>query len=799
MSYDFKRVEKKWAQKWVESSLFTPDLNKAKNPYYALFMFPYPSAEGLHIGNFYAFTCVDVIAKYKKLKGMDVFEPFGFDAFGIHSENYALTIGESPRKMLSRTEANFRKQIISAGLGCDWNREVNTTHPGYYKWTQWIFLKLFEKGLAFQKEAFLNWCPSCKTVLADEQIEEGACERCGSVPEKKNLRQWFFKITDYGQRLLDGLDDMNWSDITKAAQRNWIGRSEGAEVDFIINEKKISVFTTRPDTLFGCTYFVLSPEHPLVKEVTTKEQKIEVQEYVKKAGSKSELDRIEAKEKTGVFTGSYAVNPINNEKIPVWIADYVLMGYGTGAIMAVPAHDERDYDFSRENNLPLREVVKGGNIKEGPFVGDGKHINSQFLNGLKNSEAIRKAIEWLEKKKLGREKVNYKLRDWCISRQRYWGPPVPIIYCRDCGVVPVPEEDLPVVLPVLEKGWEPAGDGKGPLDKIGEFVNTKCPHCKKEAKRETDVMDNFLDSAWYFFRYLSPREDREIFDKKIGKKWLPVDIYIGGNEHAVLHLMYTRFITMFFHDIGLVDFDNPFKVFRANGMILKDGKKMSKSKGNIVNPEEWGESVGYDALKSYLLFLGPLEENKSFSDRGILGTKRWIEKIAHLEEKVVDNFSDEKQLIQEINSAIRKVEKDIEEQKYNTAIACLMEITNMLTTFNQFSKKTWMNFLALIAPFTPALAEEMWERAGQEESIFRGKNWPEFSKKLINEKKINLIIQVDGKLKDMVVIDVGKEEEEIKKIAIESKKVKKQIGDKKIEKIIVIKDKLVNIVTKKND
>jgi leucyl-tRNA synthetase len=789
MDYNYSKIEKKWAKKWAKEKTFATNLKDAKNPYYALFMFPYPSAEGLHIGNFYAFTCVDVMAKYKRLKGFDVFEPMGFDSFGIHSENYALKIGQTPRKMLQRTMENFTNQIVNAGLGCDWEKVVDTTAPIYYKWTQWIFIKLFEKGLAFQKEALLNWCPSCLTVLADEQIEEGSCERCKTTPEKKNMKQWFFRITDYADRLLEGLEEMDWSEITKSAQRNWIGRSVGAEVDFMINGEKVTVFTTRADTLFGCTYFVLSPEHPLVDKIVTKEQKKEVEDYKKMAAVKSELDRIESKEKTGVFTGSFAVNPVNNEKVPVWIADYVLMSYGTGAIMAVPAHDERDLEFAKKNKIEIREVVLGGEI---PFTEEGIMTNSGEYEGLSSKEAREKITDWLVEKKIGKRKVNYRLRDWCISRQRYWGPPIPIVYCKDCGTVPV--EDLPVLLPDLKKDWEPAGDGKGPLSKAEDFIKTTCPKCKKEAKRESDVMDNFLDSSWYFFRYLSPKNEEEVFDKELGKKWLPVDIYIGGNEHAVLHLMYTRFITMVFHDLGLINFDNPFLKFRANGMVLNEGKKMSKSKGNVINPEEYGEKAGYDALKTYLLFLGPLSDDKSFSDRGILGTKRWIEKIFHLKDKIEDDYEDERNVLQRLNKTIVELEDDFEEQKYNTAIAKVMELTNTLTQAAKISKETWLRFLPLVAPFAPMLAEEMWESIGKKESIFKGKNWPEVDKEVLKEKMINLVIQVNGKVRETMKVEKDINDENLQKIVFENEKVKKWIKEKKIKKVVVVKNKLVNIV-----
>lgn len=812
--YNFRKIEKKWAEKWVKDKVFTPDLEKAKNPYYALFMFPYPSAKGLHIGNFYAFTCVDVMAKYKKLQGFDLFEPFGFDAFGIHLENYALKLKENPAKVEVRTSVTFRKQVQAAGLSCDYTREVDTAKPEYYKWTQWIFTKLFEKGMAFQKEALLNWCPSCKTVLADEQIIDGECERCGTKAEKKKMKQWFFKITAYAQRLLDGLETIDWSEITKAAQRNWIGRSEGAEINFVIARSKatrqsrnsmeslcsarddmsIKVFTTRPDTLFGATYMVLSPEHELVKEITTPEQKDLVEAYIKSAAAKSDLERTESKEKTGVFTGAYATNPANNEKLPIWIADYVLMGYGTGAIMAVPAHDERDWEFAKKFDLPIVEVIKGGDISKNAYAEEGININSGFLDGLATAEAKKKMISWLEEKGMGKGVVNYKLRDWCISRQRYWGPPVPVVYCEKCGVHAVPKKDLPVLLPEMEKGWEPAGDGRGPLAKVKSFMQTTCPVCGGPAEREADVMDNFLDSAWYFFRYISPRDDKEIFDPKIGKKWLPVDLYVGGNEHAVLHLMYTRFITMALHDLGVIDFDNPFKRFRANGMVLKDGKKMSKSKGNILKPEDYGEKVGYDALKTYLLFLGPLSEDRSFTDRGILGTKRWAEKVSRLEEKVSANYKDGEAIVRKLHQTIKKLEEEFEDQKYNTSVAKLMELTNELIGAEKISQDLWKKFLVIIAPFLPALAEELWHNVGNKNSIFSGKNWPKYDAKLAKNEEIELVVQINGKLRDRIKTDADISEDEAKKLAMESEKIKTFIQDKEIKKTIFVKGKLINIV-----
>ncbi|MFZ2226002.1 MAG: leucine--tRNA ligase [Candidatus Moraniibacteriota bacterium] len=789
--YNHKEIEAKWAREWIDRGTFVPNLLESKKPYYALFMFPYPSAEGLHIGNFYAFTCVDVMAKYKKLKGFDVFEPIGWDAFGIHSENYALKIGEAPGKMLERTVANFTKQIQAAGLSCDWTREVNTTSPEYYKWTQWIFAELFKKGLAYQKEAYLSWCPSCKTVLADEQIEGGVCERCKTVPEKRKMKQWFFKITHYTDRLLDGLTEMDWSDITKSAQKNWIGKSEGANVKFKVtdSEEEFEIFTTRPDTLFGCTYCVLAPEHELVSRIVSPEQRESVAKYIQEAASKSELERKENKEKTGVFSGAYAINPVNQEKVPIWIADYVLAGYGFGAIMAVPAHDERDFEFAKKFNLETRAVISGGDINAEAYIGDGKLINSEKFDGLDISEAKKAITEFV-----GGELVsNYKLRDWCISRQRYWGPPVPIVYCEKCGAVAVPEKDLPVMLPEMEKDWEPSGDGKGPLSKVESFMHTTCPECGGEATREADVMDNFLDSAWYFFRYLSPKNTATIFDPDLGKKWLPVDLYVGGNEHAVLHLMYTRFITMALHDLGLIDFDNPFKKFRANGMILKDGKKMSKSKGNVINPEEYGEKVGYDALKSYILFLGPLSEDRSFSDEGIMGTARWVDRIANFATNVSSENVDDEKVLRKLHKTIKAVDEDMENQKYNTAIARLMELTNVLYESKKISLATWENFLRLVAIFLPALCEELWLNSGHNESIFLA-GWPVIDEKYLKDEEIELVVQVNGKVRDLLKVSADISEEDATKMALEREKIKNFTAGKEIKKVVFVKGKLISLV-----
>ncbi len=979
--YDPRKIEPKWAKRWIEEKTFVPDLKKAKNPYYALFMFPYPSAEGLHIGNFYAFTSIDVMAKYKKLRSFDVFEPIGWDAFGIHSENYALKIGEAPSRMLKRTIQNFRAQIQAAGLSCDWTREVDTTAPEYYKWTQWIFGKLFEKGLAYQKEALVNWCPDCKTVLADEQIEgEGLCERCGTMVEKRKMKQWFFKITAYAERLLSGLKDMNWSDITKSAQKNWIGKSEGAEFELSIknHELKIKVFTTRLDTVFGMTFALIAPEHELVQKLKKQITNWgEVEKYIEQTKKKTDLQRqTEMKDKTGVeLKGVEVINPFTKKTIPLFASDFVLAHYGTGAVMAVPGHDQRDFEFAKKFNLPIEKVIEpcfyqltepgkikedesfeereaiaalvkhwekdeyiglewkevawktlitGGaekgqspeegarmeilqetgyknlklikelpmvhskfyhvpkkvnrfahfrvfyfelengeqeniskeeqarhkvvwvpkdkmnnfftaeshnyiwqklNSQEEAYTDDGVLNNSGKYNFLTSTEARKKLTVWLKKEGIGQGTLNYKLRDWCISRQRYWGPPIPVIYCRKClenpksqipnpkkisnsknknfqatiidgieyAIIPVPEKDLPVRLPDLTKGWEPAGNGKGPLANVKSFIQTGCPKCGGEAQRETDVMDNFLDSAWYFFRYISTKDDKKIFDEKLGKKWLPIDIYIGGNEHAVLHLMYTRFITMFLHDLGLIDFDNPFKRFRANGMILKDGGKMSKSKGNVVNPEEYGEKIGYDALKTYLLFIGPLVEDRNFSDKGIMGAVHWAERVFNLQVRISAEHQDNEKLIRKLHKTIKSVAEDMENQKYNTAIAKLMEITNVFYEYEKISLKIWEKFLVIVAMFLPALSEELWSQSGHTESIFKQK-WPEYNLALIQDEEIELVIQVNGKVRDRIEVPSGIAEKEATKLAKQSQKIQNFIGAKPIKKVIFVKNRLINIV-----
>jgi len=802
--FDLRANENKWQQQWEKTKLHETDLQTAKNPFYNLMMFPYPSAEGLHMGNVFAYIGSDIYGRFKRLQGHDVFEPMGFDAFGIHSENYAIKVGIHPLELIPRNIENFReRQLKKLGVMFDWKHQVDTTDPKYYRWTQWIFLQLYKNNLAYKKKSAVNWCPSCLTVLANEQVVNGFCERCKTAITKKETEQWFFKITNYAQQLLDNLNWIDWSESTKIAQRRWIGRSEGLRISFPIADLKeqIEVFTTRPDTIFGATYLVLAPEHPLLGKLVTSEFEKEVNEYVQAAQRKTNIDResIE-KEKTGVFTGSYAINPANNEKIPIWISDYVLMTYGTGAIMAVPAHDQRDLDFANKYQLPVVEVIKGKEVfdKKTAYVDDGVLINSEAFNELSNREAIDKINAWLIGENKAKEEINYRLHDWCISRQRYWGPPIPIVYCSQCGTVPVPEEDLPVLLPEVED-FRPKGEGTSPLANIIEFVNTKCPKCHGEAKRETDVMDNFLDSAWYFFRYPSAHDDSQIFDQQLIKKWLPVDMYIGGNEHAVLHLMYTRFITMVFKDLGYINFEEPFVKFRAHGTIIKDGHKMSKSKGNVVNPDDHLEKYGTDSLRMYLMFLGPYQEGGDYSDSGIKGAKRFIERVyeyfssvdAWEEKEFADHCNQE--LINLVHETIKNVTIDIEALKYNTAIAKIRSLYNYIEEKQVKNKMVGEIFIKLIAVFTPHLAEELWSLLKNEYSVFNY-GWPEYDEAKIIIEKIEMVVQVNGKVRGRMEVasDISQKEMEAKALEIEN--VQKHVANKEIKKIIVIENKLVNIV-----
>ncbi|MBI2644420.1 MAG: leucine--tRNA ligase [Candidatus Wildermuthbacteria bacterium] len=807
--YNPQKIEAKWKRIWKKAKQWKVDLKRAKKPYYNLMMFPYPSAEGLHVGNVYAFTGSDIYGRFRRMQQNDVFEPMGFDSFGIHSENYAIKVGVHPKIQTNKNIQNFRKQLKALGALFAWDHEVITSEPEYYKWTQWLFLQLYKAGLAYRAKAPVDWCPSCKTVLADEQVIQGRCERCDSEVVQKELEQWFFRITKYAEKLLKNLETIDWSERTKIAQRNWIGRSEGAQIEFKIQSSKlkIEVFTTRPDTLFGATYLVLSPEHsqiPNLKSQITNWN--EVENYIAQAKKKSELERTElTKEKTGVeLKGIKAINPANNEEIPVWIADYVLASYGTGAIMAVPAHDQRDLEFATKYNLPIKQVVCGNYpepvcpILAEAYLGPGHLVGSDKFDGMEFEKA-----KWEITKFVGGKKtINYHLRDWLISRQRYWGPPIPIIYCDKCGTVPVPEKDLPVLLPNV-KEFRPTGTGKSPLASVPSFVNTKCPQCKGPAERETDVSDTFLDSSWYFFGYLLKFGNWKLgfgnsaFSQLL-KKWCPVDMYIGGQEHAVLHLLYTRFITMALKDMGFIDFKEPFKKFRAHGLLTKDGAKMSKSKGNVVNPDEYFAKYGADTVRMYLMFLGPFSEGGDWSDKGIVGIYRFLNRIWNFQFPISNFQSNSNVPNSKLESlrhkTIKKVTEDLENLRYNTAIAALMEYFNEISNFQFIISKQYIEtLLVLLAPFAPHIAEELWSQLRAKGSV-HNQPWPSYSPKLIKEEKIRLVLQVNGRVRDVIEVPAQISEGEAKELALRQKSIQKWIEGKQIQRVIFIPQKLLNIV-----
>ncbi|HEU6452621.1 MAG TPA: leucine--tRNA ligase [Gemmatimonadaceae bacterium] len=801
-SYDPGAIERKWQERWNERSTNSPDLDRAPKPFYQLMMFPYPSAEGLHIGNVFAFTGNDIHGRFQRLKGNNVFEPIGFDAFGIHSENYALKVGIHPMELIPRNIANFRRQLRRVGLMVDWSHELSTTDPDYYKWTQWIFLQLMDRGLAYRKKAAVNWCPSCKTVLSNEQVVNGACERCGTPVEQRFLEQWFFRITDYAQRLLEDLDWIDWSETTKTAQRNWIGRSEGAEVRFRVGEEEIAVFTTRPDTIFGATYLVLAPEHPLVSTITTPEQRDAVDAYVTRTAKQDLVARkVTEKEKTGVFTGAFAKNPATGKEIPIWIADYVLMEYGTGAIMAVPGHDERDFQFAEKFDLPIVRVVAGGGedastpLAEAFTASDGGSlVNSGRFDGLSVDEGKRQIVEWLEAEGAAKGTVTYRLHDWAISRQRYWGPPIPVIYCDDCGVQQVPEKDLPVVLPYVED-FRPDDSGVSPLARHEEWYRVPCPECGKMARRETDVSDTFLDSAWYFLRYPGTEFDDRPFDAERTRRWLPVNSYIGGNEHAVLHLLYTRFITMVLHDAGHLDFEEPFRKFRAHGLIIREGAKMSKTKGNVINPDEYIERWGADTLRTYLMFLGPFEEGGDYREAGISGVRRFLDRLwASVLEMRADGEPDAS-VMRKLHQTIKKVGDDIERLSYNTAIAAMMEYINALRSNERTPHRAEVEPLVqLVSPFAPHLAEELWERMGHDVSIFDS-GWPSYDESQLVEDEIELVVQVNGKVRGRVRVPREIDRDAALSAALAEPSVAKFVNGEPT-KVIFVPGRLLNIVVK---
>ena len=793
--YPFEKIEKKWSKKWKETGIYEPDLDKAKNPFYNLMMFPYPSAEGLHIGSVRTFSGVDVYGRFKRMQGHDVFEPIGLDGFGIHSENYALKIGKHVLQHAQDSQENFYRQLDSIGNSFAWNERLETYDKDYYKWTQWLFIQMYKQGLAYKAKSDVNWCPSCKTVLADEQVEKGECERCKNQVTKKELEQWFFKITDYADRLLENLETIDWSEHIKLSQKNWIGKSEGASINFPVKDENssIEVFTTRPDTIFGATYMVLAPEHSLVDELKEKIENFdEVSKYIEKAKSKTENERIaDVKDKTGVeLRGVKAINPANNEPIPIYIADYVLSGYGTGAIMAVPGQDERDWEFAEKFDLPIVRTVEPPKDFEGKaYTGEGKAINSDFLDGLNIGEAKVKIINWLEKNEIGSKETNYHLRDWLISRQRYWGPPIPMIYCDKCNWQPVPEKDLPVELPEIDD-FEPSGDGSGPLASVPEFYETKCPECGGDARRETDVSDTFLDSSWYFLRYVDVDNSKKAFSKKRIKKWLPVDMYIGGAEHAVLHLLYARFVTMVLKDVGLIDFEEPFKKFRTHGMIIKDGMKMSKSRGNVINPDDYIGKFGLDAVRLYLHFLSPLPQSGDWRDSGLMGSVRFIDRLWSFFEDV--DIKDE-DMSDWMHPVVEKATNDMEQMKFNTVIAQLMTALREFEGQDQLSKGDIEAFLLMLAPIAPFISEELWEKIGNNYSIHQ-QSWPDYDEKKLISKEVDLVIQVNGKLRGTVKVEKGTSEDDALQLALQEERVQAALEDKEPKKVIYVQDKLINLV-----
>ncbi|WP_428911274.1 leucine--tRNA ligase [Niallia sp. Krafla_26] len=804
MSFNHHEIEKKWQKYWEDNKTFKTNENKGKRKFYALDMFPYPSGAGLHVGHPEGYTATDILSRMKRMQGYNVLHPMGWDAFGLPAEQYALDTGNDPAEFTKHNIDNFRRQIKSLGFSYDWDREINTTDPNYYKWTQWIFLKLYEKGLAYIDEVPVNWCPALGTVLANEEVIDGKSERGGHPVERRPMKQWNLKITAYADRLLEDLEELDWPESIKDMQRNWIGRSEGAEVNFQIDghDETFTVFTTRPDTLFGATYTVLAPEHKLVEKITTPQQKQAVESYLEEIKTKSDLERTDlAKEKTGVFTGAYAINPVNNVKVPIWIADYVLASYGTGAIMAVPAHDERDYEFATKFNLNIVEVVAGGDITKEAYTGDGEHVNSDFLNGLNKEEAITKMIQWLEDKGLGEKKVTYRLRDWLFSRQRYWGEPIPLIHWEDGTMTAVPEEELPLILPVTDK-IKPSGTGESPLANIDDWVNVVDPVTGKKGRRETNTMPQWAGSCWYYLRFIDPHNTEYLADPEKLKEWLPVDIYIGGAEHAVLHLLYARFWHKFLYDIGVVPTKEPFQKLFNQGMILgENNEKMSKSKGNVVNPDEIVNSHGADTLRLYEMFMGPLEGSIAWSANGVDGSRRFLDRIwrlfiddnGNINPIIKENVEQESGLEKVYHQTVKKVTEDYEGLRFNTAISQLMVFINEAYKAKVLPISYVEGFVKLIAPITPHLAEELWEKLGHSGTVAY-ESWPAYDEAKLKDDKVEIVIQINGKVKHKLVVPVNTNKVVLEQLAMDDDKVKAQIDGKTVRKVIAVPGKLVNIV-----
>lgn len=823
--YNPKKIEEKWQREWGKNpDFYVAQENSAREKKYILDMFPYPSGEGLHVGHVESYTATDIISRYLRMNGKNVLHPQGWDAFGLPAENYAIKTKIHPTETTKKAIATFKGQMNKMGFSYDWSREVNSSDPEYYKWTQWFFLLLYKNGWAYKKLAKANWCPSCQTVLANEQVVSGKCERCGTEVVQKDLEQWFFKITDFIENnkkttgLITGLDKIDWPDSTKAAQKNWIGKSTGAQFKMPIagSDLFIEVYTTRLDTAFGITYAVAAPEHPIIYNLKEKISNWgEVEKYLKDAKKKTDLERMETKVKTGVeLKGIKVINPFNNEEVPLYVADYVLSHYGTGAVMAVPAHDERDFEFAKKYKLEIRKVIKSldgkSSVEKEAYAEDGILINSNSYDQLASQKAREKMITWLEKNKLGEKKINYKIRDWLVSRQRYWGAPIPIIYCDKCGTVPVLEKNLPVMLPT-DVDFKPTGES--PLKYSKKFQDVKCPKCDGKARRESDTMDTFVCSSWYYFRYADPKNEKEFASKKQIKKWLPVDLYVGGMEHAVLHLLYSRFFTKVLHNLGYIDFDEPFLKLRHQGIILaEDGRKMSKSLGNVINPDDIVNEFGADSLRLFEMFMGPLEDMKPWNTRGIIGSSRFLDKVWRLQNKLYSEkdghqISNSQFLIsnQKLNSLIhktvKKVSDDVENLRFNTAISAMMILVNEMEREKNIQITDYKLLITILSPFAPHIAEELWSsfaRASEdkekyEKSIFLQK-WPEYDPALVKDEEIELVIQINGKLRDRIKVATDISEKEAKKISLESKKVKNFIAGKEIQKIIFVKGKLINIV-----
>ncbi|NQF17320.1 leucine--tRNA ligase [Brevibacillus sp. HB1.3] len=805
MVFSHRNVEKKWQQYWEQNKTFKTSEDEGKKKFYALDMFPYPSGAGLHVGHPEGYTATDILSRMKRMQGYNVLHPMGWDAFGLPAEQYALDTGNDPAEFTEHNINTFRRQIKSLGFSYDWDREINTTDPQYYKWTQWIFTKLYEHGLAYIDEVAVNWCPALGTVLANEEVIDGKSERGGHPVERRPMKQWVLKITAYAERLLADLDELDWPESIKEMQRNWIGRSEGAEVTFGIegHDESFTVFTTRPDTLYGATYAVLAPEHKLVEQITVPAQKEAVEAYLDQAKRKSDLERTDlAKEKTGVFTGAYAINPVNGERLPIWIADYVLISYGTGSIMAVPAHDERDYEFAKTFDLPIKQVIAGGDISKEAYAGDGEHINSGMLDGLNKEQAISKMIEWLEAEGKGNRKVTYRLRDWLFSRQRYWGEPIPILHLEDGTMKVVPESELPIMLPKT-KEIKPSGTGESPLANIAEWVNTVDPETGMKARRETNTMPQWAGSCWYFLRFIDPHNDKALADPDKLKEWLPIDIYIGGAEHAVLHLLYSRFWHKFLYDIGVVPTKEPFQKLFNQGMILgENNEKMSKSKGNVVNPDDIIDSHGADTLRMYEMFMGPLDASIAWSTKGLDGARRFLDRVyrlfvgdnGELNEKIVET-SNVAGMERVYHQTVKKVTEDYEGLRFNTGISQLMVFVNEAYKAEVLPKKFMEDFIKMLSPIAPHLGEELWEKLGHSESVAYAA-WPTYDEAKLVEDEVEIVLQINGKNKEKLLIASDSTKEQMEEMAKNNEMINELIEGKTIVKVIAVPGKLVNIVVR---